>query len=126
MLSQARFVESRVHARAARFGNRRIQAELGHHGLKLDEVTAAELRDSELDRARAVWMRRFGHEQATPGCEEAPKASPRTAENARERARQARFLAARGFSTETIRRVVMTPPDTPPETQAVRGKLTED
>jgi len=96
LLNEGRFIESRVHARSSRFGNRRIQAELALHGLQVDAETAAGLRDSELDRARAVWARRFGLAQdANP---------PQPAEVAR----QMRFLAARGFSPEVIRRVIKT------------------
>jgi regulatory protein len=90
LLSTGRFVESRVHARASRFGSRRIAAELAQHGLALDDTQAAALRATELQRAQAVWQRRFG----------APAA------DAAGRARQARFLAGRGFSAEVIRRVV--------------------
>ena len=35
LLSETRFIESRVHVRAARFGVRRIQTELAGHGLAL-------------------------------------------------------------------------------------------
>ena len=94
LLSAERFIESRVHARAARFGNRRIQAELAQHGLQLDAQSAQALRASELDRARTVWARRYGS---------APSDTP---PQPAERARQMRFLAARGFSPEVIRRVV--------------------
>lgn len=90
LLSDERFIESRVHARASRFGNRRIQQELQRHGVSLDDRTAAELRRSEEQRARSVWSRRFGASAA----------------DAAERARQMRFLAARGFSPDVIRRVV--------------------
>jgi regulatory protein len=93
LLSPERFIESRVHARAARFGNRRIQAELAQHGLRLDATSTQALRASELERARAVWARRY-----------AP--APATAPAPAEVARQMRFLAARGFSPEVIRRVV--------------------
>lgn len=89
-LSEERFVESRVHARAARFGNMRIKMELAQHGLVVDSNTAAQLKASEVERARALWQRRFGG----PG------------EDAAQRAKQMRFLAGRGFSGETIRRVV--------------------
>ncbi|MBX3622417.1 MAG: recombination regulator RecX [Rhizobacter sp.] len=89
-LSEARFVESRVHVRAARYGNLRIRRELAQHGVVLDAGAAQQLKDSELSRAREVWSRKFG---------QAPN-------DAAERARQMRFLAARGFSGETIRRVV--------------------
>ena len=90
-LSEARFVESRVHARAARFGQRRIAHELSQHGATLDADAAERLRASELERARALWARRFGTEPAA---------------DAALRAKQMRFLAGRGFSTEVIRKVV--------------------
>jgi regulatory protein len=90
-LSEARFVESRLHARSARFGNRRIAQELAQHGVALEADATERLKASELDRARAVWSRKYGAVAAT---------------GATECARQMRFLAARGFSTEVIRRVV--------------------
>jgi regulatory protein len=89
-LSQERFVESRVHARAAKFGNLRIRQELAQHHATLSPEAAQTLRDSELDRARAVWARKF----------------PMPAASAVEHAKQARFLAGRGFSPDTIRRVL--------------------
>ncbi|MDH3209404.1 MAG: recombination regulator RecX [Burkholderiaceae bacterium] len=89
-LSQDRFVQSRVHVRAARYGNLRIQRELAQHGLKLPPDAAQALKDSELARARAVWSRKF----------DAP------AGDAAARAKQMRFLAARGFTAELIRQVV--------------------
>jgi regulatory protein len=89
-LSQERFVESRVHARSARFGNARIRQELQQHQLALPPEAARVLRDSELQRARAVRARKFA----------APPTSPA------ERARQGRFLAGRGFSPEVIWRAV--------------------
>lgn len=89
-LSEARFIESRVQARALRFGNRRIEVELRGHGLAPDAETLQRLRGSELTRARAVFARKFG----------APAA------DAAGRARQARFLSARGFSAEVVHRIV--------------------
>lgn len=89
-LSASRFVESRVHARAPRFGIRRIEAELARHGLEADARVATTLRSSEPDRARAVWAQKFG----------------RPPVDARDRARQMRFLAGRGFAPEVIRRIV--------------------
>ena len=88
-LSDSRFVESRVNARAARLGNLRIELELRRNGVQPDEAVRQVLRASELERARAVWARRFGQ----PAADRA------------ERARQARFLAGRGFSADSIRRV---------------------
>ena len=64
--------------------------ELAQHGLALDAEQAAQLRTTELERARALWQRRFGSPATDPAG----------------RAKQMRFLAGRGFSGETIRRVV--------------------
>jgi regulatory protein len=89
-LSEERFVESRVHARAARYGNLRIRQELAGHGLALDAQAEQQLRDSELGRAQQAWQRKFN---APP-------------QDVSERARQARFLANRGFSHDVIRQVL--------------------
>lgn len=89
-LSQQRFVESRVHARQAKFGNLRIQQELQQHGAKLDPEAKQALKDSELQRAREVWGRKY----TTP------------ATDAAGRVKQARFLAGRGFSMDVVRQVV--------------------
>jgi regulatory protein len=89
-LSEERFIESRVHARSARYGNLRIRQELAQHGLVLSPQAVQALKDSELQRAREVWQRKFGV----------------VAGDAAQRARQARFLAQRGFSPEVIGRVV--------------------
>jgi len=89
-LSDTRFAHSRVHLRAPRLGNLRIEHELRRNGVSPDEALRQALRASELERARAVWARRFG----------------RPAADLAERARQARFLAGRGFSADTIGRVV--------------------
>lgn len=89
-LSEARFVESRIHARVQRFGNLRIRQELAQHGLTLDADHAQSLRDSEFERAQALWRRKFGA----------------LAEDAAGQAKQMRFLSGRGFSPEVIRRVL--------------------
>lgn len=89
-LSDARFVESRVNARSRKQGALRIKMELSRHGLALAPEQAAALRETEFARAQALWQRKFGEVAADP----------------RERARQARFLAARGFAADVVRRVV--------------------
>ena len=94
LLSEERFVESRVRMRAPALGTRRIQMELARHGLKLPAQPLQQLRDSELERATQLWQRRFG----VP------------AQDLRERARQMRFLAGRGFSGEVIRQVLAAGP----------------
>ncbi|WP_247664292.1 regulatory protein RecX [Ideonella alba] len=88
--SDARFVESRVHARAPKLGQTRIRQELARHGVELDADTQQALKDTEAERAREVWRKRFGEPATDPA----------------ERARQMRFLAARGFAPALIRRIV--------------------
>ena len=85
-LSQERFAESRVNARAARFGNLRIRQELKQHQVALSPEAMQSLKDSELERARAVLERKFG---TLPS-------------NAVDQGKQARFLAGRGFSPDVI------------------------
>ena len=92
LLSDERFAGMVARTRGARFGTARVRQELKAHGLDdtLVRATVADLRASELSRARALWTRRFG----------APPA------DAAERLRQMRFLAGRGFAPEVIRKVV--------------------
>ncbi|MFA7670260.1 MAG: recombination regulator RecX [Burkholderiaceae bacterium] len=103
-LSQERFAESIVHRRASRHGVRRIMHELRQHELPEDIIAdvADQLRSTEFERARAVWAKRF----------DAPPA------DAKEYARQARYLAARGFSHDCLRRILadggLNPEDEPP------------
>ncbi|KVD33147.1 recombination regulator RecX [Burkholderia ubonensis] len=87
-LSDARFAESLVHRRASRVGAARIVNELKRHavGDTLVEEVGAQLRETEWARAQAVWRKKFGALPQTPA----------------ERAKQARFLAARGFSSAAI------------------------
>lgn len=91
-VSEARVVESVLHRRAARLGAARVRQELQAKGISAEAVAQAvqALRVTEVERAREVWRRRFG----------APAPDPAG------RVKQMRFLAARGFSGEVIRRVV--------------------
>lgn len=92
LLSAQRFAESVLHRKAAKFGVGRLQAELAQHQLPADiarELTQS-LRDTEFERAHALWARRYGEIPETP----------------EDKARQMRFLAGRGFSGEVIRRVI--------------------
>ncbi len=88
----ARFAQSLLHRRRERHGNLRIAQELATHGVDAELVahSLAALAEDELPRARVVWQRRFGQPPA----------------DAAERARQQRFLAARGFTAATIRAVL--------------------
>ena len=89
-LSETRFVESRVNARSRKQGALLIKLELSRHGLALEPEQATQLRETEFSRAQALWQRKFGE----------------VAPDARLRARQARFLAARGFAADIVRRIV--------------------
>ena len=91
-ICEERVLASVLHLRAPRLGGARLRQELVSKGLDAARVreALAELAPSEPDRAQALWERRFG-------------AAPT---DAREWARQARFLAARGFAAEVVRRVV--------------------
>lgn len=91
-LSDSRFAESLIHRRASRLGASRIVGELKRHAVDatLIEEASSQLRETELARAQAVWRKKYGELPATPA----------------ERARQARFLAARGFSTATIGKIL--------------------
>jgi regulatory protein len=92
LLSAQRFADSMLHRKAARFGAARLQAELAQHQMPADIARQATqtLRETEFERAHALWLRRYGHTPQTP----------------EDKARQMRFLAGRGFSSEVIRRVV--------------------
>lgn len=91
-ISEARVAESVLHRRAAKLGAARVKQELLAKGLDGVTVAAAmeRLRATELERARAVWRKKF----AQPP------------QDATERAKQMRFLASRGFEGDVIRRVV--------------------
>ena len=91
-ISEARVVESVIHRRASRFGAARIKYELLNKGLGAEAVAEAvnRLKGSELERAQVIWRKKF----------DGP------APDAAGRAKQMRFLAARGFGGDVIRRVV--------------------
>ena len=104
-ISAQRVVESVIHRRASRLGVARIRHELQQKGIEpaLVQTAVASLQASELDRARAVWRRKFA---AAPPSGSDADASSKLPADPMDRARQMRFLASRGFSGETIRRVV--------------------
>ncbi len=91
-LSEARFVEQLTTVRRRRFGAARILHELREKGVSEAALSAAQsrLRDGEVEAARAVWKKKFG-------------SLPTTLE---QRAKQARFLASRGFSAEAVHKVL--------------------
>lgn len=100
LLSEERFISEFLRARAARFGSVRLRHELLRRGVDEQRIDAA-LRacaSDEFERAQAIWRRRFDA----------------VARSERERARQSRFLAARGFTHDVIRRVLAAYPVSEP------------
>ena len=99
-ISEQRVVESVINRRSAKLGTARIRQELQGKGLDPQAVTdaVASLKATELARAREVWRKKFGAKLDV--------ASDGVATVAAERGKQMRFLAARGFGGDVIRRVV--------------------
>ena len=91
-LSDERFAEGLIRAKAGRYGVRRLRAVLQAKGVSAETaaIALAGHPDDELARAQAWWARKFGQPPQTP----------------EERARQARHLLARGFEADVVRRVV--------------------
>jgi regulatory protein len=91
-LSEQRLADQLLHAAAGRFGARKLMQQLADKGVSGEVVAQARKRalENELENARAVWRKRFAKAPA----------------NLRERARQTRFLAQRGFEPEVIRKVL--------------------
>ncbi|NBP36109.1 MAG: recombination regulator RecX, partial [Betaproteobacteria bacterium] len=90
-LSASRFAASFVRRESARKGALSIKHRLKQHELPSEVIASLtqELQTTEEARARALWARRFGQIANEP----------------KERLRQMRFLASRGFSHEVIRRI---------------------
>jgi regulatory protein len=88
LLSDERFVQSRLRLRGGQHGLRRLEAELSRHAVALPAADRQRLLATELSRAIELWRHRFGGLAADP----------------KQRAKQMRFLAGRGFSPEVIRK----------------------
>lgn len=97
LLSDARFAQAWVRGKGARFGTARLRHDLASRGVDAALIAAALAGDGddEEQRARSVWAGKFGR---APG-------------DAREWARQARFLQGRGFGSALIRKVLKEIPD---------------
>lgn len=92
LLSDERYARSRARVRSSRYGDTRVAMELKTQGVDSDLVreTIETLEEPEIVRATRLWERRFG---------EAPA-------DYKDRARQIRFLASRGFRMDTVMRVI--------------------
>ena len=91
-LSDTRAAEQMVRTRRSRFGTQRIAHELKQKGISDELISAAlpQLKQGELEAAREVWQKKFGS---------APQ-------DAKEKARQVRFLQSRGFSLDVVFKVL--------------------
>lgn len=95
-LSAQRVVEQTAHLRRARYGSQRIIHELKTKGIDahlIDEIVPT-LQATENETASTVWQKKFGRLPATR----------------EEYAKQMRFMVSRGFSVETVRKI-LTPAD---------------
>jgi regulatory protein len=91
-LSDERAATQLLHARRPRFGTQRITHEMHQKGISEELIADAlpALKDSELETAREVWQRKFG---TFP-------------QDAKEKAKQMRFLQSRGFGFDVIFKVL--------------------
>jgi regulatory protein len=91
-LNETRFAEGNARRLGAKYGARRVGATLKQKGVSEELVaeTVSQLADSDFERARALWLRKFG-EPAT---------------NSNDKNKQIRFLQSRGFGFDVIKRVI--------------------
>ncbi len=91
-LSDRRFAESYVADHRARAGSVKLAYDLRQRGIDdgIIQAILSENRDSELDRAREVWRKKFPSASVSPP----------------EKAKQMRFLQSRGFGIDVIRKVI--------------------
>jgi|JI10StandDraft_1071094.scaffolds.fasta_scaffold191810_3 regulatory protein len=96
-INEQRVLESVLFRKAGKLGAARVKQALQAKGLDPEAIAEAvtELQGSEELRARDVWQKKFG---VVPT-------------NEIERARQMRFLLARGFAPSSIRRVIVSSSD---------------
>jgi regulatory protein len=88
-LSDERYAEARAHRLARKYGAARIRRDLRAKGVDETIVERASA-GGELERARAILARKYRAPSTTPA----------------ERARRMRFLQSRGFSHDTIRKLL--------------------
>ena len=91
-LSDERFAEALVRRRSERYGTRKIADELQRAGVdsRQSATLLGALKETEFQRAYDLWVRKYGA----------------VAQNQKERARQYRFLASKGFGSEIVAKVI--------------------
>ncbi len=88
-LSDERFAEERARSLSRKYGAAKIRQDLKARGIS-DEVIGRVATGDELERARAIFQRKF----------------PVESKDRAEQAKRARFLQSRGFSYDIISRVL--------------------
>ena len=91
-LNETRFAESKARSLGARYGARRVGATLKQKGVAQEVIaeTISELKETDLARARAMWLRKFGE----------------PANDTNDRNKHIRYLQSRGFGFDVIKRVI--------------------
>ena len=91
-LNETRFAEGNARRLGVKYGARRVGATLKQKGVPEEVVaeTVAALKDTDLARAQALWLRKF-HQPAS---------------DTKERNRQIRYLQSRGFGFDVIKKVI--------------------
>ena len=91
-LSDERFAEALVRRRSERYGMRKIADELERAGVdsKQSSKLLGALKETEFQRAYDLWARKYGER----------------AQDQKERARQYRFLASKGFGSDVVAKII--------------------
>ena len=91
-LSDERYAEALVRRRSERYGSRRIADELERAGVDAQHSAKilGALKETEFQRAYALWSRKYGQK----------------AQDQKERARQYRYLASKGFSLDLVAKII--------------------
>ncbi len=91
-LSDERFAEALVRRRSERYGTRKIADELDRAGVDSQQSAKllGALKETEFQRAYDLWSRKYGQK----------------AQDQKERARQYRFLASKGFSSDIVAKII--------------------
>lgn len=89
--SDSRFAEQLTRVKGSKYGSRRLAQEMRERGVSSEDIASALAEQDDLATARQQWQRKFGQRPTTP----------------QDKARQIRFLAARGFPMDIIRQVLL-------------------
>ena len=92
MQSNTRFAESLVRRKSERYGHRRVAEELKRNRIDSEVTTQliGQMRLTEFDRAKEIWDKKYGVVATDP----------------KEVARQARFLAGKGFDADIVLKII--------------------